>query len=302
MCKSIVRFSLYSLLLLALFSNVSLSQTNFAKKRNANESEVTILNGISTMQTLCFGVNNKIVDEKEFNDLKKDPRCKLLTGLNVNFAKNTLISYSVGGDCHMRVDTDVFRNDNSKTYRVIINNYWGRCRAGGRHRGWLVINKIPVDYKLKFEVKLIEHLPWEKPKPFRNTSNEFIKTEHVDLKGCVPMYRQDQYIINDKETYLKLLRRDTQTESCIKNAKNLNFDKFTYLGIQINSGYCRYPLGLEYKTIKNPHTKKYTLKISYIDPGNQTCRALSRYDLWVKVPKLPLRYKVKFEISPTPNK
>jgi hypothetical protein len=93
-----------------------------------------------------------------------------------------------------------------------------------------------------------------------------------------------------------------QTESCKKNIKNFDFSKYTYLGIEINSGYCRYPLGLKYQAVKDTYNRKYILKISYDDPGSRTCRALSRYDLWVRVPKLPAGYSVKFEVTPIRRK
>ena len=124
-----------------------------------------------------------------------------------------------------------------------------------------------------------------------------IETREVDLKGCVQMYRQKQFVISDKETYLQNIRRDAQKDVCLENAENLDFEKYLFLGIQINSGYCRTPHGLEYQTVRDNSKKQYILKISYTDPQGQVCRALSQYDLWVSVPKLPEDFEVSFEIK-----
>ena len=66
------------------------------------------------------------------------------------------------------------------------------------------------------------------------------------------------------------------------------------LGLEINSGYCRRPSGLEFQTTKNE--QQYILNISYIKPTG-LCRALSQYDLWVIVPKIPDGFKVKFNVE-----
>lgn len=123
-----------------------------------------------------------------------------------------------------------------------------------------------------------------------------IESKQVDLKGCIQMYGQKQFVIKTKEDYLKKIRKDAQTPNCVKNAENLDFEKFSYIGMQINSGYCRYPKGLKQKIIQNNSKKEYVLDVSYIDPEGQVCRALSRYDLWVQVPKLQEDFKVVFNV------
>jgi hypothetical protein len=130
---------------------------------------------------------------------------------------------------------------------------------------------------------------------------EIVETAKFDLKGCVQMYQQKQFVIKDKDSYLKNLRNDAQTEECRTEAKNLDFEKYSYLGMQVNSGYCRLPKGLEYGVIKDTSKKKYQLTVSYTDPEGQVCRALSRYDLWVRVPKLQKDYQIDFQIEVKPR-
>lgn len=130
---------------------------------------------------------------------------------------------------------------------------------------------------------------------------EFIESKQFDLKGCVQMFRQKQIVLKDKASYLKNIRNDAQTQQCIENSKTLDFDRHSLIGMQINSGYCKRPLGFTHKVIKDNSKKQYVLTVSYIDPGGQVCRALSRYDLWLQVPKLQNDYEVIFKIEPKPR-
>jgi len=123
-----------------------------------------------------------------------------------------------------------------------------------------------------------------------------LETRQIDLKGCIQTFFGDQFVIKDRETFLKKIRSDASRDKCLKDFGKFDFDKHTLLGIELNTGYCRTPLGLEAQAVKNETEKQYVLKISYIEPRG-TCRALSQYDLWLLVPKLPENYTVKFEVK-----
>ncbi len=290
------QFLTSTFILLVCFVSVINSQ---AKQQTITEVKIPIVQRSSSKYFNCYS-KNKVLNEQEFKEILKNKKCSLAGLLKVDFTKHTLISYRVGGDCHMQADADVFRIDKTKLYKVILNNYWGRCRAGGSVDGFVVIDKIPTDYKVAFEVKLIEHLPWEKPKPFRRASVELIESSDENLKGCIPIYRGNQFVITSKASYLKSIRNDSQTEKCKALAENLDFEKYSYLGIEINSGHCRFPLGLEYKLLKYNFKKQYVLNVGYIKPYG-ICRALSRYDLWVKVPKLQKDFEVLFQVTAKPR-
>lgn len=133
-------------------------------------------------------------------------------------------------------------------------------------------------------------------------SPEILETRQIDLKDCIQTYRRDRFVIKDNEAYLKAIRDDASRERCLKTIEKIDFDRHTLLGIEINSGYCRYPDGLQYQTVKDTEKKQYLLDISYIDPRNSVCRAYSQYDLWLFVPKLPADYEVKFEVNARPGK
>lgn len=126
---------------------------------------------------------------------------------------------------------------------------------------------------------------------------QILETREISSEICIQHIFEQQFVIKDYETYLRLVRADASRDECLKKSEKIDFNKYTLLGIEINSGYCRFPLGLEYQTVKDEAKKQYLLAISYIDPRNSVCRARSQYDLWVLVPKLPDGYEVKFEVK-----
>jgi hypothetical protein len=83
--------------------------------------------------------------------------------------------------------------------------------------------------------------------------------------------------------------------------EKIDFGKHSLLGININSGYCGIPLDLKYEAFRDDNKQQYLLSISYTEPRG-TCRAISSYDLWVLVPKMPDAYEVKFEEKVIPHR
>ena len=112
------------------------------------------------------------------------------------------------------------------------------------------------------------------------------------------MYFRDNFVIRTEAEFQVEIRKDARPDYCTKNLEKIDFEKNSLLGININSGYCRIPAGLEYKVVKEENNRKYIFKISYIDPQGSVCRALSSYNLWVLVPKIPDGFEVEFEITP----
>lgn len=127
-----------------------------------------------------------------------------------------------------------------------------------------------------------------------------LETRRIDLKGCIQTIFDKEFIIKTGETFFKTIRDDGSRDFCLKNLEKIDFDKHTLIGIELNTGYCRTPLGLEAQAVKDETEKQYTLKITYIGPQG-TCRALSQYDLWLLVPKLPDNYMVKFDVKAIPR-
>lgn len=123
-----------------------------------------------------------------------------------------------------------------------------------------------------------------------------LETREIDLKGCIQTIFEKEFIIKNRETFLKTIRNDASRDFCLKNLETIDFDKHALVGIGLNTGYCRRPLGLKAQAVKESIEKQIILKISYAAP-QETCRALSQYDLWILIPKIPENYTVKFDVS-----
>ena len=126
-----------------------------------------------------------------------------------------------------------------------------------------------------------------------------LKTREIDLKGCLRTAFGADLIIKDRVTFLKKIGNDASRAFCLKNLEKIDFDKNTLVGIDLSTGYCGMPLGLTVQAVKDEAEKQFVIKIGYIEP-NGTCRALSSYDLWLLVPKLPENYTVKFDVRGNP--
>jgi len=125
-----------------------------------------------------------------------------------------------------------------------------------------------------------------------------LTTVQFDMNSCIPLYFDDgTCVAASRETLDSLIRKDGSEERCLEMLKEFDIEHFSLLGINLNSGSCRVPLGLGFVTTSVDREKKYVLEISYDQPV-EPCRAMSSYDLWVIVPALPQGYEVEFIINP----
>lgn len=124
-----------------------------------------------------------------------------------------------------------------------------------------------------------------------------LKTVQYDMSNCIRLNIGENKRITNRENLNSLIRNDASEERCLKKLKDFDLDHFSLLGINLNSGYCGEPLGLNFTTVKVDSEKKYILEISYYEPIG-VCRALSSYFVWVMVPALTEGYDVEFVISP----
>jgi hypothetical protein len=133
-----------------------------------------------------------------------------------------------------------------------------------------------------------------------STRAQALKIQRIDLKGCIQTYLDKSFVIKDQKAFLKEIRNDMSRDWCLKNLEKIDFSKHTLVGIELNTGYCGVPLLQSVEAVKTEAEKQYIVKISYVEPG-EPCRALSQYDLWLLVPKLPENYTVKFEVKGEPG-
>ena len=134
-----------------------------------------------------------------------------------------------------------------------------------------------------------------------NAQENVLESRQYEAKSClqIPAWKQDA--VRNETEFLKRVRNDASRDRCLKELEKIDFEKNRLFGVNINSGYCRSPLGLKFTATKDIENKAFVINVSYIKP-NGVCRALSSYDLWMVLPKPPIDYLVRYEITELENK
>lgn len=68
----------------------------------------------------------------------------------IDFSKYTLIISTKFADCKARFDLKIFRNDNEKSYRVIIREFQGGCRGTNIFTDAVLIPRVNENYEHDF--------------------------------------------------------------------------------------------------------------------------------------------------------
>jgi hypothetical protein len=107
--------------------------------------------------TSCLHIENRVYNQESWKRLFDFAQCaEALKGAQIDLKKQTLIGYHIGGDCHMMMRMNLYRDDAKKLFTLVIRNIYGGCRAAGWHYGLYALDKIPADYKFKFVEYLVE--------------------------------------------------------------------------------------------------------------------------------------------------
>lgn len=129
-----------------------------------------------------------------------------------------------------------------------------------------------------------------------SSSAQILETKDFEMKNCIQLFGRDDFVIKTQDELLKAIGNNGSLNYCLKNLEKIDFSKNSLLGTNLNTGYCREPVGLIYQAVNNEKEKIYSINITYFKPPG-LCRALSSYDLWILVPKLPDKYEVKFDVK-----
>ena len=127
-----------------------------------------------------------------------------------------------------------------------------------------------------------------------------LQTKEFEMKGCIRLFGKDDFVIRSQDELLKAVRNDDSRKSCLETLDKIDFSKNSLLGTNLNTGYCGYPLGLKHQAVKIKRDKIFSVNITYAEPRG-TCRAMSSYNLWLLVPKIPAAYEVKFGVKAVPH-
>lgn len=256
----------------------------------------------------CFLAESGVYDEEKLKTVLRDKDCvDAGKPLDVDFQKETLIGYRVGGDCHMSVSTKVFRSDTDKKYKAFVNNIYGGCRAVGGRRGWIVIDKVRPGYEVEIVAVRVDRINgpdltnFAFPKPPSIRTRVPLETREVDLNGCLPTTGQSQWIIRNEEHLDKALDlTPLEKTRCREHLRslNINFRTDTLVLYAFQSGHCARPPGLSFETIRefssDASENRFRLMVRYDDPGENYCKVWTTYPLWVVVPKLPDGFGFEF--------
>lgn len=253
----------------------------------------------------CSIREDGVFDEAALQKLFTIPKCEdSIKAMNLDLSRQTLVGYSVGGDCHMRVSVRTFRSDRDKKYLTIINNIYGGCRAGGWRSGWIILDKMPAGYTLEVKEVRVERIRqgddttvFKFPKLPTGIPPEVLESRTVDIRGCLPMTGQSQWVFI-KQDFLRdgIDRHPDQKAECtaVFSALNIDFDKYDLAGYNVNTGDCTRPDGIESRVVKDYDELVYRLEITYPKPA-KPCDVLTYHPLWVVVPKAPSGYSFRIE-------
>lgn len=93
---------------------------------------------------------SSVIDEQTFKDLLTQKENAALQYLKIDFSTQTLFVVTVRGDCFVRSSVTLTRDDAAKKYLCRVTKIYGGCRAAGTMQSWIVIDKIPPEYRLEF--------------------------------------------------------------------------------------------------------------------------------------------------------
>lgn len=240
-----------------------------------------------------------------FESCRKD-----LPSVDLDLESRTLFRWSAGSDCNMRVKLKVFRVDAEKKYKVIINNIYGGCRAGGRRSGWVTFEKLPQGYSVEMVEVRIDRIhsgdrddAFKFPSPPPTVHRERIDVSEIDLKGCLPMSGQSQWVINSETVLTAALNESTERLRCNDHLRYLGLDlkKAVLVGYSFASGHCERPPGLSFEatseTSDDPRANRYVVNAHFDSAVNAPCPTWKTYNVWLVMPKLPAGFAIDLQAT-----
>ncbi|MEO6393065.1 MAG: hypothetical protein ABIP75_14550 [Pyrinomonadaceae bacterium] len=262
------------------------------------------MQGLGSGIAPCSIGEDGVYDKEKLQKLFFRKECEdSVKALDLDLSKQTLVGYSVGGDCHMHVRIRTYRSDKDKKYLTIINNIYGGCRAGGGRSGWIILDKMPDGYTLVVKEVKVDRIDRSGadsflfPKQPTGIPPEVLESSEVDIRGCLPMTGQSQWVFIKPEFLTAGLDRypDQKAEcAAIFDQLNIDFEKYDLAGYNLNTGDCTRPAGIEQRLVKDYDEMVYRLEITY-PRRTGSCHVIKYHPVWVLVPKPPTGYSFRIE-------
>lgn len=141
---------------LSIFQKSAFSVSYEIKYEDLNKPEYCILSPFEILKNkeTEFVINNQDAYKTILSYRKSDSVCKNFAFLEIDFSEKTLLGkYTFAAGCSINFIRHVFRDNSSKEIIYSINvSEIGRCEKAVYSMNWILIPKIPSDYKVKFEV------------------------------------------------------------------------------------------------------------------------------------------------------
>jgi hypothetical protein len=123
-----------------------------------------------------------------------------------------------------------------------------------------------------------------------------LKTIEVDLIYCIKFnFENPNYIFKTTLALESALRPYNNADICGEKIKDIDFSRYTLLGVDIYNGEC-HSFPMEHKVIKDEAAKLYRFQVTH-PQAKIPCAGIYHHELWVLAPKLPEGYDVVFEIT-----
>jgi len=131
--------------------------------------------------------------------------------------------------------------------------------------------------------------------------NSQAKIQEYNADGCLwPFFSKDNgKTITNQTEFENAVRQDASRKRCLKDLEPIDFKKYVLVGNLIRSGHCYRPPGLDYTSEFFEESNTLYLTVFYEEASrNASCRAASRYDLWLLVPKPTENFEVVSRLNP----
>lgn len=121
-----------------------------------------------------------------------------------------------------------------------------------------------------------------------------LETTVFTMNNCIDYSTLgNTFVIKTKEELEAVIW--TEGELCPKKAADIDFAKYTLIGIDIYNAEC-HGFSFKHKLIKNEAARVYHLQVTH-PPLESICAGIYHHSLWILAPKLPRDYDVAFKIN-----
>ena len=175
----------------------------------------------------------------------------------------------------------------SEKYTVNIKRYAGGCKKEITYDGWLLTSKLKKRHEIEFLDEELDGLPknyFFKYFTYDSYYAPRLSSEPIDFADCVPVSVSSTKVVNSKTDLIASMGSKANLEECKQLSESLNFRKYTYIGANVSTGYCKNPNIWSTNFTEYAGSRLLVLTVTFLKP-TETCRALSRHTFWRKTEK-----------------